>query len=418
MNPIQIIGIGQGIKDMTQAHLDQVYNCDILVGGRRMLAMFEDAPAQTIAIKSHVEELVMSLERQAEKKKIVVLASGDPLFHGIGSTFCRLLPKDKFDIHSNISSASAAFAAIKLPWHDARLISLHGMEADTFAFNSLACEDKIAFLTDPVRTPQYIAEQLTRAGLSAYKSCVLENIGDPFKQKITWFESIEDMIGNTFGQPNVLICLKTGSVDHSSVEPFHIGMDDTRFRHSKGLITKSEVRAVSLSKLRLTRKDLVLWDIGSGSGSVGIEASFMIPDGQVIAIEKNKARVEDIIFNAENFNCPNIKAIHCDYPEGVETIEKPDRIFIGGGGAGLADVIAHAAERLSDRGVIVVNTVLLQNLETAVTALEKHNFTPDVIQIQVSRGKSMPFGTRFEALNPVWIISGTKNIEKDKSYAE
>jgi precorrin-6Y C5,15-methyltransferase (decarboxylating) len=153
----------------------------------------------------------------------------------------------------------------------------------------------------------------------------------------------------------------------------------------------------------------VLWDIGAGSGSVSIEAAFQLPWGHVYAIERHSSRIPDIIHNIQNFNCSNIQVVHAAFPEGIEELKKPDRIFIGGGGKDLDKIIETACNLVDQYGIVVINTVLLESLERSVRILEEHNFKPEVIQLAVSRSKNMPFGHRFEPLNPVWIISGTKS---------
>ncbi|MCF6247171.1 MAG: precorrin-6y C5,15-methyltransferase (decarboxylating) subunit CbiE [Desulfobacula sp.] len=412
MYPIQIIGIGQGKKDLTQRHLEMIETCDVLVGGKRHLEMFNQINVETILITGHLDDLIDSLKEKMNHKKIVVLASGDPLFHGIGSTICqRLKPKldpESVEIYSNISSISAAFAKIKEPWHDVKIISLHGPHQDGFSFSQLADEYKVAFLTDKNSNPNFIAKQLLKSGLYDFRFCVLENLGNEDTERITWFENIDLICDQSFSHPNIVILMKSGKPPKKRSNETHIGMKDTLFKHSKGLITKSEIRSISLSKLKLIHKDHVLWDIGSGSGSVGIEASFLIPWGHVYAIEKNADRISDIIYNIKNFNCSNVKVLNAVFPDGADDLETPDRIFIGGGGQHLKQIIEAGCLRLEKFGIIVINTVLLQNLETAMALLKKHHFAPEVVQIQVSRSKQMPFGDRFEALNPVWIITGTK----------
>ncbi len=408
MNPVNVIGMGQGIEDLTQTHLNLIQNCDVLVGGKRHLELFKSSGKKQLAITGDINGLIGTIKELIPEKKIVVLASGDPLFYGIGSTLTKHIDTAYLKIHSNISSISAAFAAIKMPWQDAKIISLHGRQKENFSFASLLDENKIAFLTDPHMDPEFIAQGMLNEGIFEFKTCVLENLGGGEKEKISWFDTPEQIKNQVFSQPNVVILIKTRLDKKEVLHETHFGMDDELFKHDKGLITKSEIRTISLSKLKLIKKDHVLWDIGSGSGSVGIEASFQIPWGLVFAIEKHSDRISDIIHNINNFNCSNIKVLNAAFPEGVEELKTPDRVFIGGGGNELGSIIDAACEKLSQYGVIVINTVILQSMNTALTHLKKNNFKPNVIQVQVSRSKEMPFGDRLEALNPVWIISGSK----------
>lgn len=408
MNQIDIIGIGQGKKDLTSNHLALIKDSDVLVGGERHLAMFDYPDKQKIPIKGHINSIIEAIKEKMNHAKIVVLASGDPLFYGIGSTLIQHFDKKYLNIHSNISSISAAFAAIKEPWHDAEVISLHGKQQKTFSFSKLVKKNKIAFLTNPKRGPHYIAAGLIKEKLHDFKFCVLEKLGDSNEEKITWFENLDLIDSQPFADPNIVILLKDVKDKDNFSHETHIGMEDSLFQHSKGLITKSEIRSITLSKLKLFKKDHVLWDIGSGSGSISVEACFQIPLGHVYAIEKHPERILDIIHNIKNFNCANIKVVKAAFPEGIEKLKTPDRIFIGGGGENLGQIIKTACDKLAPSGIIVVNTVLLQNLETALTFLKKYKFDPHFVQIQVSRSKGMPFGDRLEALNPVWIISGSK----------
>ncbi len=408
MKPINVIGIGQGKKDLTPTHLALVQAADLLVGGRRHLDMFAGHGGETLVITGFIEQVVDEIKEKMLTKKVVVLASGDPLFYGIGSTLSRYIDKRHLLIHANVSSVSAGFAAIGEPWHDAKIISLHGRVSDEFCFSSLAGETKVAFLTDKKKGPGYIASMLIRQALYGFRFCVLENLGHEEKEKISWFDDYPCVSDVSFDHPNIVILLKSGKHRENVSPETHVGMDDILYRHSKGLITKSEIRSITLSKLELVRKDHVLWDIGSGSGSVGIEASFQIPWGQVFAVEKNPERIGDIIHNIQMFNQSNIKVLNLDFPEGSDQLSEPDRIFIGGGGSHLEQIMHTCCLRLKKQGTIVVNTILIQNMETALRVLKQNGFSPEMVHIQVSRSKPMPYGDRLEPLNPVWIISGRK----------
>jgi precorrin-6B C5,15-methyltransferase / cobalt-precorrin-6B C5,C15-methyltransferase len=415
MNTFDIIGMGQNKNDLTQTHLDIIKRCDVMIAGRRHLDMFDLPEIQKIPITSSIKNIIDTIKEKIKINKIVVLASGDPLLHGIGSTLIRHFDKKQINIHSNISSVSAAFAAIKEPWHNTRIISLHGKQTrQSFCFSELVKENKVAFLTDPQNNPQYIAAQLQKLNQINFKFCVLENLGDKKKEKISWFENYESIAAQKFSQPNIVILKKIvkekNDFSHEKIhQDTYIGMIDSEFRHSKGLITKSEVRCISLSKLKLIKKNHLLWDIGSGSGSLGIEAALQLQNGKVYAIEKKIDRISDIAYNIKKFNCSNIKVVNKNFPDGVDEIKNtPDRIFIGGGGKNLKEIIKTCCEKIAPSGVIVINSVVVQNFQTALNLLKELNFNPEVVQVQISRLKAMPFGDRLEALNPVWIISGTK----------
>ena len=215
-----------------------------------------------------------------------------------------------------------------------------------------------------------------------------------------------------FSQPNVAILeFEPGNAPSDDLT---LGMADDAFSHENGLITKMEVRAVTLAKLRL-RPGLTLWDLGAGSGSVGIEASVLIGPGRIVAVEKRATRLAQIRENAGRYGVYNLDAVQCTLPEGLAELPAPDRIFIGGGGRELAAIIAASARFLRPEGVMVVNTVLADNLCRALDALEAAGMSTEVVQLQVSRSKAMPWSRRFEAQNPVWIISGCPSSSKKES---
>ena len=408
MNPVNVIGIGQAKTDLTEIHLALIRECDLLVGGQRQVDMFAEFAKESLVVKGDLTAVIRRIQSDMKTKRIVVLASGDPLFHGIGATLTKNIDPAYLVIHPNITSVAAAFAAICQPWHDATIVSLHSRHIKPFNFPSLATESKVAFLTGPDKDPAFIVNKLIEHELFGFSICVLECLGDPKKEKISWFTDYKQVSGRQFSHPNIVILMRPATTKPDVSHETFPGMPDAYFRHSKGLITKSEIRSLSLSKLKLVKKDHVLWDIGSGSGSVGIEAAIQIPWGIVYAVEKNKNRIPDIVHNIANFNQSNVKVANLDFPNGHTDLKTPDRVFIGGGGKGLEKIIDCCCRRIKTNGVMVINTVILDSMHMAMQTLSRHGFLPQTIQVQISRSKSMPFGTRMEALNPVWIIFGTK----------
>lgn len=514
MRVVEVIGFGLSPDDLTEKHKRIIADAEVLVAGRRHLELLQgienrkevpeqkhnydqdqaDAqgvPRENIAITKDIQSVVDIIkDRIGQGRRVVVAASGDPLFHGIGTTLINALGKESVNIYPNISSMAAAFAAIKEPWDSADLISLHGKDSDIevdrldnllfkdesiFSRTSMFSSTRlIAILTDHIKTPTWLAKYLISKkrddksfNLSMY---VFENLGAD-NQKISFYEHLEDATDKKFLNPNVVILKKITTDKHKQIEvdkievenigglagrtvyneqksedkssyPLKIypGMADDLFFHEKGLITKSEIRAVVLSKLKLTSDDHVFWDLGAGSGSVSIEVSKFIPKGKIFAVERNNRRILDIKKNMEQFglSAPDSVAgqggliidsragvgglitdnragqgslmtvIHGEILYAMEHLPNPDRIFIGGGGRDIEDIVKRAGERLKTDGLMVINTVLIQTMNMAMDILKTMSFHVKLIQVQVSVSKEMPFGERLEALNPVWIISGKK----------
>ncbi|MEE4358036.1 MAG: precorrin-6y C5,15-methyltransferase (decarboxylating) subunit CbiE [Desulfococcaceae bacterium] len=403
MNPVSVIGMGLSPKDLTAAHWEKIRSADILMGGKRHLSYFEDFPGQKKEIDKNLKELTEFIRENMFRMKIAVLASGDPLYYGIGSYLIKMLGPESVRIYPNISSVSAAFARIKTSWQDARLLSMHGKYDEDELLSVLKEEKKIALLTDPRHSPAWLARFLMEKRMKDFRICVLEQLGMDGEQ-VQWY-SPEEAAEKEFAEPNLVILLKDGNAESRETELF-FGMPDENFEHQKGLITKAEVRAVTLSKLRLSSPDLVLWDLGAGSGSVSVEASFLLPKGKIYALEQHPERIAQIRQNKERFRAYQVEVVQAVLPEGLETLPGPDRIFIGGGGKNLENIIRISSRYIREKGIMVINTVLLQNIQTASDTLADCGFSTEIVQIQISSGRPMPWGRRLAAQNPVWIISG------------
>lgn len=402
MIPVWVVGMGMSPRDLTPAARERIESAEILVGGHRHLAAFPAHPAEKRTIDRNLRETIAWIGERMADRRVVVLASGDPLFYGIGPLVCRRLGAEIVRFLPNITAVGAAFSRIGEPWQDAEVVSLHGRDAASALVAALSRNGKIAVFTDPERHPGWIAKFLTDRNEGGIRMCVLENLGDP-AERIRWFSPAEAM-GEQFADPNLVVLRREATVAPPPAP--RIGLPESDFSHEEGLITKAEVRAISLSKLRLHAPDFTLWDLGAGAGSVGVEAATFLPAGRVFAVEKKPDRIAHIQENRNRFGLRNLETLQADLPEGLEQLPDPDRIFVGGGGRNLPEILRAAGARLRPGGVVVVNTVLLPNLIAAEETLRELGLETEAIQVQVSRGRAMPWGRRLEALNPVWVISG------------
>ena len=404
---IQVVGVGLGPDDLPPKHRAIIDGADILVGGRRLLALFPDSRAEKKPIGKDIKELIAYIRGWMARRSIVVLASGDPLFHGIGAKLIEAFGPGRVAVYPNVSSIAAAFARIKEPWDDARIISLHGKKNAEALLEALRISDKVALLTDLEHNPGWVARLLMEKGVRALRMCVLEALGTS-SERMDWYE-LSRAAARKFSQPNIVV-LKRESQPDAARRKLALGTPDEWFDHHQGLITKSEVRAVTLAKLRLEAGQ-VLWDLGAGSGSVAIESSLFIGRGKIVAVEKDPQRVEQIKANAKRFGVRNLRIVQAVLPDKLDRLPKPDRIFIGGGGSYLPPIISEAIRHLRPNGIVVINAVLLQNVHDAAAVLRRLGFTTEIVQVQVHRSEQMPWSERLEALNPVWIISGIRQSD-------
>ncbi len=401
MKAVSIIGMGMGPQDLTAKHLKLIAQADILIGGKRLLENFKGLPAQKKPIGKNIDGIINFVKEKSRHQKIVVLASGDPLFFGIGAKMAGALGANHIRIYPNINSVAAAFARIKEPWNDARVISLHGRQNEDKLFSALETENKIALFTDPKKNPAWLAARLIAKEFINFKMCVLEALGSD-SERFDWYP-LQRAAKMKFAEPNMVV-LKRSPLESKPDKKLHLGAPDTWYDHRSGLITKSEIRAITLSKLRLEPHH-TLWDLGAGSGSISIEAALFIKKGKIFAVEQNPVRIEHINNNKKQFKVGNLKIVQAALPQGLSGLPRPDRIFIGGGGNDLKAIITAGAKYLKPAGRMVINTVLIPNLQVAKTALSRVKFETEVIQVQINRSRQMPWAERFEAQNPIWIIS-------------
>ncbi len=404
---IDVVGLGLSPDDLTPGHRRIIAGAEVLIGGRRLLGFFPESPAEKKAVGKDIEAVLAWIRRRLDRKAIVVLASGDPLFFGIGARLVEAFGPDRVRIHPNVSSVAAAFARIQEPWGGVRVLSLHGRKNEGELFRALAQEDRVALLTDPERNPAWLARLVLRKLGGGFRLAVMEALGTA-SERHGWY-TLAEAAAREFREPNVVV-LKREIGATADRRPLCLGTPDDAFEHQGGLITKSEVRAVALSKLRLSPGQ-VLWDLGAGSGSVAIEASLLIGKGRIVAVEKDPERVAQIKANIRRFDVRNLRVAQAELPAGLARLPKPDRVFIGGGGRDLPAIISEAARHLKPDGVVVVNAVLLQNVSDAADALRRLGFATQIVQVQIHRSQAMPGGERLDALNPVWIITGMRPAE-------
>jgi precorrin-6Y C5,15-methyltransferase (decarboxylating) len=392
---------------------------EVLVGGKRHLDYFKDHPAVKIVLTGDIRNAITEMKNRMDKR-IVVLASGDPNFFGIGPLIVKSLGAEHVHIHPNITAVSAAFSRMKESWSDVKVISLHGGRSGDDLLKAVHQNDRVAVFTDPQKTPAWIAGVLLKNGLDELKLCVCEDLGGE-GESLRWY-SPEECVNGRFADLNLVVVFRDqvmtrdvpdcseimgypgGDVKNEELTP---GMPESAYVHDRGLITKTEIRILTLAKLKLSPHH-VMWDLGAGSGSVSIEASFYISKGKIIAVERRPDRIEHIKQNREKFGIGTVDIVEATLPGGLSDLPSPDRIFIGGGGEDVIEIIEAAASYLKSGGIMVINTVLINRLENIIGVLDTLNFEREIIHVQIGRGKEMPHGIRMEALNPVWIITGAK----------
>ena len=400
---VYLVGAGiTGWEGFGSKARDVIARADLLIGHQRHLDIFPDFRGEKRELPSLPE--VLEFLRSTEQR-VVILASGDPNLFGIARFLLRNLPKERIEILPNVTSVQYAFAQIKEPWDDAIFVSVHGRGLKG-TIDRIVAAEKAAVLTDEKNTPAVIAAELLARGAEGYVVWLCESLGLA-DEKFTRTD-VKGLIELPAAPLNIVIFIK---VWEPTLQQYPLlGIHDDEFASVKKLITKQEVRAVTLAKLAL-QDDLILWDIGAGSGSVSIEASNLLPNGKLFAIEKNPQALLHLRDNLKKFVARNVQLVEAYAPEGLEGLPDPDRVFIGGSGGNLEEIINFIDKRLKAEGVIVLNAVTLDTLTKSVEFFEDHGYLLEIVCINVARTRNLTEYRMFEAQNPVYIITAKKETE-------
>lgn len=396
-NWIKLIGMGaEGRASILPIYEAWIDESSVLVGGERLLNCFPDYNGEKIEMKGKLNDLVDRLK--AEQRKTVILASGDPYFYGIGASIATELP---LEVYPNVSSIQLAFAKMNTAWHDAYFTSVHGRSMVGLA-QRMDGKKKVVILTDRTHSPSRIASYLLSFGMTEYKAFVAEDMGGKH-ERFAWY-SLSEMANTEYYPLNVVILVQKNSRNQWS-----LGIEDEEFSQRKpeaGLITKKEIRVLSLSAMKLTEKSIV-WDIGTCTGAMAIEAAKIAKEGAVYAVEKNEADLDNCYKNLAKFRT-DITVLHARAPEGLDQFPDPDAVFIGGTSGNMEDILTVCCTRLKENGRIVVNAATIESLYDAVTIFRSKGFKANITLAQISKSKPVLQLTRFDPLNPIYIITGSR----------
>ncbi len=412
---IHIIGIGykplqpkaKGLLQdakyiVTSPRLKDVFDSyDIAQDVQHRLAVIVSVDETIAFVKSHLDE------------DIALLASGDPLFHGIARRVIKECGAGNVEIYPEISCLQAAFCKIKEPWDDAFLISLHGGLVNS-KHRSYTPEDlpalilkhpKIGILTDPKNNPSVIAKALTGYSFSDCLTIhVCQRIGYDDEEILSG--APVKMANRQFKDPNVVIVVRKGDnciPEGNRRSACLLGLQEPDIVHKEGLITKDEVRAVIMHKLRVPETG-IMWDIGAGSGAVSLEVANMSKGLRVYAVERDINQCSIIRENIDLFNLHNITLIEGTAPEALESLPCPDRVFIGGSNGKLEKIMDRVMQKAGDKIVIILSASMVETLHEALRVFSIYKLAIDCSQIAVSRLTALPRGNYFKSLNPIFIV--------------
>ncbi|NKJ35382.1 precorrin-6Y C5,15-methyltransferase (decarboxylating) [Rhizobium sp. SG570] len=396
---LTLIGIGEdGPAGLGDEAKRLIASAPVVFGGARHIELMQ--PLITGEAHTWLSPFEKSVEAVLAHRGMptVVLASGDPFFYGVGATLSRHIPASEMSVIPAPSSFSLAASRLGWPLQDVTVLSLHGRSIDLIRPH-LHPGRRILALTSDGKGPVDLAALLLAVGFGQSTLTVLEALGGPHEkvsqQKAADFALVDINDLNICG-------IEVKADANARILPVSAGLADELFEHD-GQITKREIRAMTLSALAPRRGEL-LWDIGAGSGSIGIEWMLADPSLRAIAIEASGERVARIRRNAGAFGVPGVTIIEGEAPGALAGLPTPDAIFIGGGGSD-AGVLDAAISRLRRGGRLVANAVTTEM--EAVLLAEHARRGGSLTRIDIARAAPVGRMTGWRPAMPVtqwcWI---------------
>ena len=417
---IDVIGTDAGAPaSLTQAQQILIRAAQHVAAPRRLqpaLRQWLGSSCPLLINSDDPRTLATNLERIPEQETVVVLASGDPLWFGIGRSLLERLGVGRLRFHPAPTSLQLAFARIGRPWQDADWVSLHGRDPEVLAAALQKRPSALAVLTDPQQGGADTVQRILRSsGLEACTQLWLcENLGHA-DERVRCVDPGCPLPEDTEPLLIALLIAKAPAPPLPNTLPL-FGLDDGLFlQHDDhpGLMTKREVRIQLLAELNLPAEG-VLWDLGAGTGSVGLEALRLRPQLQLLAVERRAGGAQLISSNAQRLGVCPVAVLESDalnlmqgtLPAGLE---RPDRVLLGGGGRQRAALLREVLQRLQPGGKLVIPLATLEAIAELRPLIEEAGLSVQIQQHQAWRGQPLGDGTRLAPMNPCIILSGTKS---------
>ncbi len=396
---LSVVGIGDdGLESLGARAREVVDGADVVIGGERHLARLPDRGGERHVWSQPLERSLDDIEGW-RGRRVVVLASGDPMFFGIGATLARRFAAGEMEIHPSPSAFSLAAARLGWALQDVETPSLHGAKPSTLR-RYIQPGARLIVLTRDGETPHMIATMLVEMGFGPSRITVFEHLGGDMERRI---EASADRwtAGDIASLNTVAIECRPGP--EAVVHPRTPGLADDAFE-SDGMLTRREIRAITLARL-MPFSGQRLWDVGAGSGAIAIEWLRAVRQGRAVAIERDEARALRAASNAERLGTPELEIIEADAPACFDRLETPDAIFIGGGITS-PGMIEKAWARLPSGGRLVANVVTLEGERRLLDWQAAEG--GDLVRLAISRAESVGPFQGWRPAMPVTQYAGVK----------
>jgi precorrin-6B C5,15-methyltransferase / cobalt-precorrin-6B C5,C15-methyltransferase len=410
--PIQVLGIGaDGLDGLTPAQWQLLQAADPVAASPRLLAELQQRlPGPDLLSTREPGPLLEALAAaRRQGRRPLVLASGDPLWFGIGRRLAERFGADALRVQPAPSALQLAFARLARPWQDATWVSLHGRD-ETALLTALARRPTaLVVLTDAgAGGPTPVRQLLQAQGLSAaYDLWLMERLGHPAERR--WLLEADAPLPPDLDPLHLLLLLARPPAPPDPASLPRFGLDDGLWlQHDDhpGLMTKREVRIQLLADLDLPVRG-VLWDLGAGTGSVGLEALRLCPGLALWAVERRSGGADLIRANADRLGLQPAAVREGEALTLLAQLPDPDRVLIGGG-RDRPRLLQAVLERLKPGGVVVLPLATLEPLAGLRPLLDTAGLQVSLTQLQISRGVPLAEGTRLAPLNPVLVLRGRR----------
>ena len=399
MSRVTVIGLDGRPPDPEVVGLIQA--ASLVAGGERQLQMLGVERARAVVLGGDLSDALSRIEQT--EGRVVVLASGDPGFFGIVRLLAERFGRENLRVLPGVSSVALAFARAGLSWDDALTVSAHGRDPRR-ATNACRSHPKVAVLTSPDFGPAELAGELDGLGLTFV---VAERLGGPGER--VFRGDAATVAGMVWKDPNVVLVLDEarmagpkGWLSPGIQSPRRWALPEKDFEYRSGMITRSETRALVLSRLGPGPGDLI-WDVGAGSASVAIECARL--GAASIAVERDPESCARIRRNADHHGV-HVQLLEGEAPDALRDLPEPDAVFVGGTGGDFEEIIKLAAVRA--RRSLVLALVTLERVVPAGEILEDCGLEIETTFLQTSRMKGIGGLHRLAAESAVFVVSGSR----------
>ncbi|TDQ55055.1 precorrin-6y C5,15-methyltransferase (decarboxylating) subunit CbiE [Actinorugispora endophytica] len=401
---ITVVGVGaDGWEGLAPASRAAVESAEVVVGGARHLGLVPDTGAVRETWPSPLASGLPALLERHRGRRMAVLASGDPLLSGVGTTLVGLLGPDRVEVLPAVSSVALARARMRWSAESVDVVTLVGRDADAVR-RSLTPGRRLVVLSSDGATPAAVAARLVEHGLGASRMTVLADLGGDR-------ESRADAVAAEWGERPApalnVVCVEVATGGGFALTP---GLPDDAFEHD-GQITKRDLRVAAVCALG-PRPGALLWDVGAGAGSVAVEWLRADARCRAVAVERDPGRAERVGRNAARLGVPSLRVVRGSAPDALAGLEEPDAVFVGGG-ASNPGVLDACWSALRPGGRMVVHAVTLETEAGLVRRWRRHG--GELVRLSVERAAPLGSFTGWEPARPVVQWAATKTDQENQT---